>query len=257
LNIAQDMPPNHLYKYRWFDKNRIDGVPYQRDRSIIVDCALWAASPREFNDPFDCYPVTDFQGTVEEIESWAKNVALKEGITLLNPVEAINNALNIPEAREQMADWRKKLDAIGVLCLSEQSDDMLMWSHYASSHKGYCLEFDATIQPFSSEAVRVHYAKERSIFRIFDPNQVDNLKRAMLRKADFWQYEHEWRIVRPAEFRTVEFSPPALKSIIFGAAIEKKDEDELRVIAAKRETPVAFKRARLHQSNYQVEIVEA
>ena len=30
-------------------------------------------------------------------------------------------------------------DSIGVSCFSEKPDDMLMWSHYADSHKGFCV----------------------------------------------------------------------------------------------------------------------
>lgn len=33
-------------------------------------------------------------------------------------------------------------DAVRVVCLSEVYDSMLMWSHYAQNHTGYCIEYD-------------------------------------------------------------------------------------------------------------------
>lgn len=33
-------------------------------------------------------------------------------------------------------------DSMGVVCLSEHGDDILMWSHYSDGHQGFCLEFD-------------------------------------------------------------------------------------------------------------------
>jgi hypothetical protein len=36
-----------------------------------------------------------------------------------------------------------------VYCLSEVCDSSLMWAHYADSHQGVCLEFDALAAPFT------------------------------------------------------------------------------------------------------------
>lgn len=33
-------------------------------------------------------------------------------------------------------------DAVRVVCLSEVYDSMLMWSHYAQNHTGFCIEYD-------------------------------------------------------------------------------------------------------------------
>lgn len=125
-DIAADMPPNSLYKYRGFDKNRTGGEPYEWDRSIIVGCSLWAGSPLGFNDPFDCYPVIDFEGTREEKEAWAIGVAPANGLTINAAVEMMENALSNPVMRSQMSGWRENVEAVGVLSLTERPDDMLM-----------------------------------------------------------------------------------------------------------------------------------
>lgn len=49
---------------------------------------------------------------------------------------------------KRMAELLSALDtSIGVLCLSERPDDILLWSHYADNHSGLCLEFDVASHP--------------------------------------------------------------------------------------------------------------
>ena len=38
---------------------------------------------------------------------------------------------------------------IGILCLSEVRDSILMWGHYTDSHQGFVIGFDSD-QPFFS-----------------------------------------------------------------------------------------------------------
>ena len=189
-NVVTDKPPESLYKYRGCDKNRDGAEPYARDRAIIEGCALWAGSPLTFNDPFDCYPVIDFEGTREEKEAWATRIALKFGVPIHKVVEKVEKALSDPAMREQLSVWRGFIKGVGVLSLTERPDDMLMWAHYANSHRGYCLELSATIPPFSV-SWRVQYARERPKFRLFDSDRANIITRVLLHKADFWSHEHE------------------------------------------------------------------
>ena len=53
---------------------------------------------------------------------------------------------------------QKEVDACGILSLCAKNDDILMWSHYASSHRGICLEFKAgDNDPFFAYALPVTY----------------------------------------------------------------------------------------------------
>lgn len=62
----------------------------------------------------------------------------------------------------RMSTLYKILDqSFGVLCLSECPDDILLWSHYADSHRGLCLEFDVAGQPTVFPRLhKVKYAQE-------------------------------------------------------------------------------------------------
>ena len=58
----------------------------------------------------------------------------------------------------RMSKLYKILDqSFGVLCLSKCPDDILLWSHYADSHRGLCLEFD--VAGYSEVFPRLHAVK--------------------------------------------------------------------------------------------------
>jgi hypothetical protein len=70
--------------------------------------------------------------------------------------------------------------------------NLLLWSHYADSHKGVCVEFDATKLPIS--AFKVHY--DNKYPEAIYPNPPD--QRAFfpaLRKSKEWKYEDEFRTI--------------------------------------------------------------
>ncbi|MGT2429382.1 DUF2971 domain-containing protein [Cupriavidus basilensis] len=69
-----------------------------------------------------------------------------------------------------------------------------MWAHYADSHKGICLEFDAT-SVFMAHAQEVKYSGERAAINFTDSKDA-MLEKALLTKSDHWSYESEWRLIR-------------------------------------------------------------
>lgn len=112
-------------------------------------------------------------------------------------------------------------DLAYITCLTENNDNMLMWSHYADSHKGICIEYNLKRIVNDPHQIILHlfpviYCKERIINRDIDSlvknlsdlnkaieeryiyeneESLDNLIPLFLIKGDVWQYENEWRIV--------------------------------------------------------------
>ena len=97
---------------------------------------------------------------------------------------------------------------IGVLPLSEKCDSLLMWAHYAQSHTGLVIGFDAEHEYFhqqlnSSDELRyirkVRYSDIRpkvNFSTLEDPTDI------LLVKSREWEYEQEWRMLRPLEDAT-------------------------------------------------------
>jgi hypothetical protein len=82
-----------------------------------------------------------------------------------------------------------------------------MWAHYASSHTGVCLGFDASFSPFAG-AKPVRYSSERPSIPALEPEKFTDgvAESVLLRKSPHWKYEQEWRAVkRPVREDEMDF----------------------------------------------------
>lgn len=88
-----------------------------------------------------------------------------------------------------------------IFCLSENNDNILMWSHYAENHTGIVVNFK-DYPPADSPiklAKKVVYSENLPTFRIEDLaykniSKEDIYNAFTLTKAKCWEYEQEWRI---------------------------------------------------------------
>ncbi len=258
-----DRPPSRLFKYRSVDLGFESGAAYTRDREIIERNLLWASSPTSFNDPFDCVPVIDLSGTISEQTAFNMRVSArrrKEGKPAWSKQTRPRNEILVSESfhlteEKAVEFWINLLPRLGVVCLAEDSCNMLMWSYYAASHQGYCLEFDTASLPMM-RSYRVVYDPMRPVFRVLDPDRTNLMDQVLLRKADYWANEQEWRIVNPISGH-LEFPAESLKGIILGANISRECEDTLRMIVKKREPTIRIKRAKLDNRSFRLSIVDA
>jgi len=131
-------------------------------------------------------------------------------------------------------DVQKSANEIGILCLTEDPLNMLMWGHYAGAHTGLCLEFSVShTEPFFGRAQPVVYSTKRGSF---DPDREpgENAAAAILRKSIDWMYEGEWRIVEPyARPAHYTFPSDKLTGLILGYRMEKKARDEVLELVAE------------------------
>lgn len=108
-----------LYKY----------MPYRK--KFFEDPLLRLTPTSDFNDPFDSVP--------------SKEAILKK-LAFLSCEDGEEYKEAKPELFDKMhtekADVQGDLDGLGVLCLSEDYHNLLMWSHYADEHKGIVVGFD-------------------------------------------------------------------------------------------------------------------
>src|SRR5436190_23153922 len=116
--------PGKLYKYRGID---------DRTRDIIVNHRIYFCAPAQFNDPFDCKMPLDFTSTDTEFEQWVRKVAPRFGLDPKILVAQGRSGLP-PNYFETLT--QKYLDQMtvqsSIFCVSEQPDDILMFSHYSS-----------------------------------------------------------------------------------------------------------------------------
>jgi len=150
----------------------------------------------------------------------------------------------------------ERLSEVGVCSLSEIVDDVLMWSHYADSHRGICLQFKVEKgDDYFDHAFPVTYAKDRPVISLPLRDQRDIIEPAFLTKADFWSYEREWRLLRPDRPPGFYRYPQrSLVGVIFGARISDEHRATICDLSQRRDPAPALFQACFHPSQFRVEI---
>lgn len=132
----------------------------------------------------------------------------------------------------------------GIVSMSERWESPLMWSHYGDQHHGICVGY--SVPADAEEGVRkVQYGGGRIVAASLiasmlrgDPGaqrQVDNL--VLLRKAEDWSYEREWRLIGR---RGSQDSPLELEEIIFGIRCDIAVKFAVIQALAGRRRPISF-----------------
>ena len=202
--------PNRLFHYKHFVEAHLI--------ALLSEGKVKLSRPDKLNDPWDCrvhyqFP-TDSEGR-ERLLNWLTEMnrkhkpSISEAQRTLIAQDFRSNPLKFEAAFVQNEEkmYRALSDQYRVYCLSERSDAPLMWSHYAKSHTGVCLEFDALAAPFTREsaATKVEY---NAAYPAYDIVTVDY--RPLVTKSSDWSYESEWRLI--AEERAFAQSPDTLKT---------------------------------------------
>lgn len=267
-----------LYKY--VRPERIDIIENERIRFT---------QPAMFNDPFDTRPnllaLTDDEWIAsflkEEIENDEKLKKLSEeslekefskyGATkehplfgfVLQKMKEMTKTL-APDYFESIfklqlpifknAIFEAMNNTIGVLSLTEKPDSILMWGHYAESHKGFVIEFDEK-HPFFDQRKKigeiqgyvrkVNYFRERPKLTIYDSSKseeenINNLiEKFIWAKNIDWEYEQEWRMIytfRNKENIVIKITPDiylfplpidCVRGIIMGCRISEENKGRL------------------------------
>lgn len=183
--------PPLLYRYRRIDeKGWLEG--------LITRGEHYFARPSEFNDPFECRPLTHYDPrgpkTREHIAKRARQIWPHESpARRLQRTEQLLRRFREP--RQLKADGYSNLaDRVGILCLVERPDNLLMWAHYGAAHQGVCIEFDTSEWLFRV-AGQVQYSDTYPVVDTANQTPQAVAESFLWTKSKDWHYEEEWRII--------------------------------------------------------------
>ena len=171
--INEKMP---YYSFRGFSKYSLEDVENE---------TISLAHPREFNDPLDTILVYWLNEEVkkEHADEWQ----LRYRLLMKKVSEHIKIRCLI--AGNSELGHEVPIEDINVL----------MWSHYADSHKGFCVKylfdshiFDITKHVKKDKILLVDKIKYSETINISDE---PSIRMALLEKSDFWKYENEMRLI--------------------------------------------------------------
>jgi len=228
-----------------------------------------------FNDPFDCTddnPVNYI--TADDVFNYLKNKY--PDITESQHAKTTESTLcnfqkKASEGFKDCEDSQFLIESIFdyitnsfIYSLSEISHNSLMWSHYADSHKGFCIRFKKDIflnQEFIRTKKPVDYSKKlpslgkvllSSVEQNQKPTDVDIYSladEAICHKSSDWAYEEEFRIThRKLSERSVGLQPEtypedSVDMIIFGLKTSQSDIDLVKTMLKGRD--IKYKRVEI------------
>ena len=216
INNISEYESQYLYKYYAFNDYA---------EKIFTNNELYFPSPIEFNDPFDSKGIIEFKGTKQQQKEYLIDLHDRRfpGMDEVTKNEKIN--MIIQNGQLDNFEPSSHLDELGVFCMSEINDNILMWSHYSDKHSGFCLEFDS-YSKFFGRSQKVNYQVDYPVINFFGSTDSEQVEIKLLTKAKFWAYEKEWRVIEHVEGPGIyRFQEELLKGVIFGCRmpLDKKE----------------------------------
>lgn len=200
VNLTNQLYKNTYYKYRSLKD-------FERFLDIVVNQRLYGATYRELNDP---------------MEGKFNRLGLNK-----DDFEIIYNRLHVT-----------RICSLLTKQVSQQfPNDYLMWSHYADSHNGCCLELEITKR--HNQGWELHGVKYQDTPPVFTKPIKDGTIHTILSvKTLLWKDEHEVRAIRIYEDKDKfgslsKFYHVIIKAIYFGCRVSKEKRDFYKKIITK------------------------
>lgn len=192
----------------------------------IINKEITVSHPKVMNDPFDTIYLQWLDYYCQNNDKGRKHI--KPMLEAMGNVRIrcfVNNQLDVTD--------------------SEPVSNILMWSHYADSHRGMCLEYQFSnkfMNQTSDDAV-LHFRKVNygpDALSIKSEQMMTDI--GLLRKCNAWEYENEVRLISFAPDRKENFIPIKLDEdscilrVFFGMNCPKRDIDTVRSILSDGKT---------------------
>jgi hypothetical protein len=251
-----------LYKY--LQPARLDVLQHKMIRFT---------QPGDFNDPFEFRPLIQSVASDEDVRAYVEEHFEQLVEAELAKYGALYHLLPQADLKEILLKQKGLLpdlfrllepqallrispviDSVlnlnmGVLCLSEVRDSILMWGHYTDNHRGFVVGFDSDHSFFSKRRTesdefgflrQVNYQLQRPSVTLTDTTSPSWFQT----KSEHWAYEKEWRIVRvlseaqhridvtPFPVCLFEFRAEAVREIIIGIRSAPSIVREIQSLAA-------------------------
>jgi hypothetical protein len=243
--------PKYLYKYRPINKHTLN---------MILSNEAHFSLPKDFNDPFDCNIIPELIYTEQEVEAFISSQRLRPGAEAfqkeLQDLQSDPTGTLDKHFRDSVNNVRK---GVRIFCLSEANDNVMMYSHYADSHRGLCIEFQVQNDPFFELLNCVSYPEKIPQVHPFDGDkfrtQAEIVDFEIRTKSISWSYEKEWRIIKQEPDPSFyNFGPNVLTALIFGFQTPQEDRFLVEDIVRDRKPSIQLKEAVKIEKSFNLEI---
>ena len=281
MSLKRANLPRSLYRYRAFDEK---GYALK----TLSEDSVWLTQPDQYNDPYDSCLTVPYQSffaaslrasssptlralgfksldpqiqscdssrcivspdsPISQVDDEADSEFLDRYREILPGLfDDLSKKFLTPVIDSFLQEQRKKLL---ICCFSQTNESILMWSHYADNHRGFCVAYDLF-------ALDEDDPRQRMLFPVIYSDQMFDISRfileriagkstspfhavlAAIHKSKAWEYEQEWRLLLPAiPDMPRNYPMPTAKAVYLGARITDENRQRLEQIADARGIPV-------------------
>lgn len=229
---------------------------------LFIFKKLYHSLPSGFNDPFEGKPhftMENLKNNASTIRHHLKKVARNSGMSRKDADALINNSMKDP--RFIPDSITKIFNKLRICSFTTNKENLLFWSHYANSHKGICIEFDASILPISL-AYKVEYSNIYPEITYPVPSDERAFKPALV-KAKIWAYENEYRTmflpstkILPNDGESLLLDSSTIKNVYMGAKISDEDKQAVLDVISKSDIAPKLWQASLSTNSFNLEFTQ-
>lgn len=224
--------PKILYKYKPLN---------EYTDKLLFEGDLYFPSIGQLNDPFEGsipYILDPKELTTEKIFQYMYELARRSNPTwsdeqvykfVTKEVEKdlLHNEKHIEQQNKENREEVERL--FGILSLTNQRNNFLMWSHYADSHKGICIGFDVEkiFNVVLGSLGEVIYSKDLPIKHL-NSDVTEFMQNLLLTKSKVWEYENEYRLIKMNGARKTYSIPfDSILEITFGCKVSLEEKERI------------------------------
>lgn len=213
----------HLYSFRRFNEYSL---------SDLINNEITVAPSKRMNDPFDS--IINLWGSEEQLGKTCKE-------------------------REHIKNLSKSFDYFRIRSFCNGNTtrtlkNILMWSHYADEHRGYCIKYKLSkhfIKQDENDCFEhmflkpIIYRKDKEKVDISEMTTI-NTDLAFATKHRSWKYENEVRLIvynpnKEEAFYGIPLDKDScIEAIYFGCKCEQKTINTIKNLFSKADTPPKF-----------------
>lgn len=233
-----------MFGKKWWHPNKTNvskafryrgNVSFDRELNDLKNCQIFVPNKELLNDP--CEMLTDDMLFIQFLEY----IVQKKGIST-------------EEMKLEYESFKARIFKAGIFSLSVSKEplNLLLWSHYANSHKGFCIEYDLDILTQYNNEVNtfwVNYSDKIPILKLklFSRNEV--IRHFTGFKSKDWKYENEYRLLYDNS-GLQDYEHKAVRSIYFGLKMDC--EEKKRILETLQGRSIQYFQMHLRPGKYEL-----
>lgn len=206
----------------------------------------------------ELFPIHPNSKNVVELQNEAFALSLQVDLYQLQPASNIWEQMFYKAIHREYIDVHNNLiRRFRVSCFTETPYSVLMWSHYANNHKGFCIEYEIPLyaEPWVHlyhNLMPVIYGNERvpileQCAQVLESSGVtpdilwDIYKYGLLMKNGEWRYQNEWRLISWDDFLSSDGHYNCkffkIKKVYLGNRMDPQNRMQIIKICKDRQIP--------------------